>query len=676
MNNQIKSTMTKLVFVAPRLGWTKPLVIVCTCLLLHLTGVAHAAVDDPFDEWALVDIRHLDAQVNDGYLTINIDFNDRLYNPLDYHRKPFIEVFLDSDPNSNTGDYRQGSIAGTDFVIECSVGAITYCILHKLPYDRLHKMESLNFSSIPGASVALLNDRTLTIRLPTNAVYGSSALDVFAVAYLTGNNPALSHKILTGNGDRCPDAGAIDTETGEVVVRHAGAPVNASFSGTVNSGQDKYELSEARFRTDGDQFEITLSFNQTIDLNGFKALQGGLLLDSDRKLNTGQFRMIRPHGLGYEIPSWGGDVSLSFLFDDRETITSLKLSYGTAYYLLPFGSRREQATYPDLELFPFNDGTWHVQGDQLIFRGSLSIFDSYELISDPMSDSRVIIRHATDGRMITRVYTLDEMTGTKDVTPEKGRAFDTGTGQIIEPLMWDPTVMISEQDPSEYGLVWGYDLVRIDTQVMEGNLVVKGVLSLWTDADPYSYFEVLLDTDLDAYTGEFIANEFEPGSPAIGADYKLTVRSGNFGTHIDYRADLFRPDGMIEAHDAFLFAAPDSSDAPEEEDSFTVTIPLASVGHPDQLALFVATRRRCMGLVGDRLDIAPSDPITISSAACCRSDIDGDGDVDGSDLAIFAADFGRTDCDQGQECEGDFDQDVDGSDLAIFAADFGRTDCP
>ena len=29
-------------------------------------------------------------------------------------------------------------------------------------------------------------------------------------------------------------------------------------------------------------------------------------------------------------------------------------------------------------------------------------------------------------------------------------------------------------------------------------------------------------------------------------------------------------------------------------------------------------------------------------------------------------------------CEGDFDsdEDVDGSDLAVFAADFGRTDCP
>jgi hypothetical protein len=62
----------------------------------------------------------------------------------------------------------------------------------------------------------------------------------------------------------------------------------------------------------------------------------------------------------------------------------------------------------------------------------------------------------------------------------------------------------------------------------------------------------------------------------------------------------------------------------------------------------------------------------------CEGDFEPDGDVDGSDLAVFAADFGRTDCEVGDICEGDFDDDndVDGSDLAVFAADFGRTDCP
>lgn len=64
--------------------------------------------------------------------------------------------------------------------------------------------------------------------------------------------------------------------------------------------------------------------------------------------------------------------------------------------------------------------------------------------------------------------------------------------------------------------------------------------------------------------------------------------------------------------------------------------------------------------------------------AVCQGDFEPDGDVDDSDLVVFAADFGRIDCAIGPPCEGDFepDGDVDGADLAIFSADFGRTDCP
>ena len=70
--------------------------------------------------------------------------------------------------------------------------------------------------------------------------------------------------------------------------------------------------------------------------------------------------------------------------------------------------------------------------------------------------------------------------------------------------------------------------------------------------------------------------------------------------------------------------------------------------------------------------------VELAAIDLCEGDFDDDGDVDGSDLALFAADFGRTDCATGPLCEGDFDNDgdVDGSDLALFAADFGRTDCP
>ena len=690
MNNQIKSTMTKLIFVAPRLGWTKPLVIVCTCLLLHLTGVAHAAIDDPLDNWAPADITRLDAQITDGFLTININLRDPLYNLTFYSGRQVIQIFLDSDQSSDTGDYRDGAVAGTDFVIECSGGALTSCTLHALPLDRHQKGNTSIFSQIPGASVALPNNRTLTLRLPTDAIHGSSTLDIFAVAYLTGNNPILSHKILYGNGDRCPDAGALDTATGNVVVRHAGAPVNATMTALLDGSGSEYQLVQAQFRTVGDQFEITLFYNQLIDLSSFEALRGGIVLDSDRSLNTGQLCMIRPHGLGDEIPSWGGDVSLSFWLDDVGTITSFKLSYGTLFSPVPFGYGTGSYSIPllgcstgsfiNFERFPFNDGSWHVQDNMLILRGSLSLFDASELIAD-LSDSTCnsdeIIRHATDGRMITRIYTVDESTGEKSVTPEMGRAFDSGTGQTLEPLRWDPASMISKKDPAEYGLVWGYDLVRIDAQIIEGNLVVKGVLTLWTETDAYSYFEILLDTDMNKLTGEFVANKFEPGEPAIGADYKLVVYAFSFGIGTYYLTDLVRPDGKVELHDAYLFAEPGTFNAPNKEDSFTVTIPLNRLGNPNELAMFTATRR-WYHLPSERYDIAPTEPIRLGGINYCKSDFDQDEDVDGSDLAIFATDFGRTDCDQGQECKGNFDQDgdVDDSDLAVFAADFGRTDCP
>ncbi len=61
----------------------------------------------------------------------------------------------------------------------------------------------------------------------------------------------------------------------------------------------------------------------------------------------------------------------------------------------------------------------------------------------------------------------------------------------------------------------------------------------------------------------------------------------------------------------------------------------------------------------------------------CRGDFDSDLDVDGSDLAVFSREFGRTDCSLLNPCKGDFDRDgdVDGSDLARFSKDFGRTNC-
>jgi uncharacterized protein YkwD len=62
----------------------------------------------------------------------------------------------------------------------------------------------------------------------------------------------------------------------------------------------------------------------------------------------------------------------------------------------------------------------------------------------------------------------------------------------------------------------------------------------------------------------------------------------------------------------------------------------------------------------------------------CFGDFDEDGDVDESDLAIFALFIGRTNCGESPSCDGDFepDSDVDSTDLAAFVANFGKTICP
>lgn len=62
----------------------------------------------------------------------------------------------------------------------------------------------------------------------------------------------------------------------------------------------------------------------------------------------------------------------------------------------------------------------------------------------------------------------------------------------------------------------------------------------------------------------------------------------------------------------------------------------------------------------------------------CPGDVDGDGNVGGSDLGILAESFGSSSGDSRYNPDVDFepDGDVDGSNAAFLANDFGRVDCP
>jgi len=180
-----------------------------------------------------------------------------------------------------------------------------------------------------------------------------------------------------------------------------------------------------------------------------------------------------------------------------------------------------------------------------------------------------------------------------------------------------------------------------------------------------------------------------PNALAVGATYwaddsleYFSSQGPTDGDNPQIKPDLTAPDGVsTSTYGAGLFHGTSAS-CPHVAGAAALLKSWNPTLGPDQIKCFLESWAIDLGDTGKdnlygsgRLDLGtgpPGDP--------CEGDFDFDGDVDGTDLAIFAVDFGRTDCCELSvpPCEGDFDGDcdVDGSDLAVFAADFGRTDCP
>jgi len=550
-------------------------VFVALVCVSSIASTVSAAVTDQEDLWTSEDIVQLDAVVSEGVLTVQV--SER--NPLNDFN--YIEIFLDTDQNHTTGDTRIGCVGGMDYRISCLTGMLHMYNLHRLPTEDWGE-QITPFSDISGASF-FVDGNTLTVKLPVDVLGGTTAVDVFAVAHM-GDRP----DPIIGNGDRCPEAGSLDTSTGEVVVRQPGVPLDVTFNDPEDDNQNGQDLTSARFHTFDDQFQIILTFADPIDLSDyFYELSGAVIMDSDRDLLTGF------SGMGNMIPTWGGDIELYYTINCLTPPTFLLRYADCKGCLWVFGP-------------PNSDGRWLVYGNQLIITGSLSVFDARVVAGTVDDGVWEVDRRTTDGQMITTVHTSD-YAELADSMPEGGRAFDTGTGQVLEPLVWDPDVTISETDPEEFGEVSGMDLIQVDVEVVESHLVVKGDLSRWDATDRDNVFEILLDTDMNTATGEPAHNDLTPGQPDIGADYKLQVYCTDEYTHIGYYANLVRPDGVIEPHGAILFAQP-SSLGPA---SFTVTIPLEALGNPtSELRLFVTTGRTSTGLY----DVAPPYPIHVNLA--------------------------------------------------------------
>jgi hypothetical protein len=544
-------------------------------------------VFDPQDYPALAqDLRYLDAQISGGQLIVDFALSSLIANN--------IEFFIDSDRNPSTGDIRFGHIGSAEYRISALVfnGFIADYQLYQLPrtdaeveyfYDLSNGTSTERWL---GGNNISINGNFLRLAVPLTAIGNPSAVDVFAVAH---RNDAYN---VPGNGDRASNYGAIDTATRQVVVRQPRATQAATVTDPVGDSGNAPDLVSANFSTIADQFRISLNFAQPINTGLLGNFSGEIVLDTDRSLLTGGIFM------GGEIPTWGGDVRIRFDFAAGQP--SFLLQADNTGNSVLFGGDR-------------NDGRWFVQGNALILESSLSLLDAYSFKNGRS------LRIPSDGRMYASVSTFFNPLIPTEWLPGQNSVVDTATGKVIAPFAWDSNKRITASDPQEYGAISGTDLFRVDAQVIQNNLVVKGFLTTWLNTDVDNLFEILLDTDMNAATGDRVVNNTVPGQPFIGADYKVQILStpGTYTTVPVYSADLIPPNqsgipdpasGLGQPHDAWLRVQ--TTNNASQPGSFTVTIPLEALGNlGSQLRFFVTTGQQ--GGVG-RLDVAPNSPMVIN----------------------------------------------------------------
>jgi len=373
-------------------------------------------------------------------------------------------------------------------------------------------------------------------------------------------------------GDRVPRFGAIDTSTGNVVVRD---PVRTRINTVTNVGQasagSPYYITGASFASIADQFFTSLYFSQPIGSAG--TLVGQLDLDSDRSLDTGDIPMRGAIQDGTGVPSFGGDTSLWFRLGGIEGAL-IHLEHDQSYD--PFDD--PDAVFGGQD----NDGRWVISGNTLTLATSISTFDPFRIAFQGTNE--VSLRLSTDnqGDMYARCTLTDELgTVTYDSLPRGLGVVDTATGQVIAPLALDQNQK-QWVTPLPLGNLPATDFIEVDAEVVGGNLVVKGVLRQLPVDDTSIDYWILLDTDNNPNFGKVINGK-------VTADYVVTITTELGQSAFIRTASIRNPDGTTVSHDTWINVQAQAIESPLPG-SFTVTIPLnelKSVG--PQLRLLVAS---------------------------------------------------------------------------------------
>jgi len=534
-----------------------------------------------------VSLTYLEAKSGGGQL--QIEFVPQINTA----EQPFVEFYLDTDQNPTTGDQRANHVAGPEYRVSVPInlGLANYTL-----YQEPLTPGQLQETTV-AQNVGVQNQNGLyVLNIPLSELVSKpgnpppAAVDVFAFAY--GYSAGLSND--QGQGDRLPKYGAIDSSTGEVVVRDPVRTRIAYVSAAPGSASNgPYNLEGALFTTIADQFSVSLIYSQAINPS-YAILQGQLVLDADRSLATGDIPMTGDITQGTGIPTWGGDTMLNFSIGGIQG-PSFTLIHDLFYD--PISDPSVNFGGSD------NDGRWVYNGNVLTLSSSLSTFEPFEQTTQGLQYGS--LRIPIDGDMYARVDMVNDLDVPYDSLPSAPGVVDTASGQALQPLTWDPTRTVSMNDP--VGTGDSLDFIRVDAEVVQGNLVVKGVLSQLAAANSAYLYDVLLDTDNNASTGIQYAGK---NGTKIGADYEVhIVAAQGYATAFIPSAALYNDsDRTAVSHDAWVNADSHPIEQPVPG-SFTVTIPLTLLKNVGpQLRLYAAS----IDEVGIE-DIAPPSPLVIQT---------------------------------------------------------------
>jgi hypothetical protein len=547
-----------------------------TILLQDAFVAGFPGVIDPDDTQLEDQITYLEAAIVNGELVVDVGLET-----------PFLDnvtLFLDTDQNPFTGDYRPGYQGGAEYRISGFAGILNDFALIQLPTTLGEAEQQIAMGP------ATLSGDVYTVRIPLNWIGNPTGVDVVAKVQL--NNPSQ----VAGDGDRAPNFGALDTQSGQVVVRQPVPTRSVTVTDPFGDSRNDlgFDITALQVSTLADQFFMTLAFSEAFDLTQLSSAgpAGRIVIDGDRSLETGGIFM------GNHIPTWGGDVEINFDL-------SIPLTPQFLLFFDPSGA----FTLFDGDI---SDGRWLTQGNRLEIAGALSLLDAFQFKGGRGVLLEDIVRVPVQGDLVVQAetFTLGELAPV-DTSPNGGQALDTAAQAIAVPYAWDPAQTIVRTDPEEFGGVPDTDLIQVDAQTIDDALVVKGTLSSWLSTSAGIFYEVLLDTDMNTATGELVQDSLAPEQPGIGADYTLQIAAiAAPGSPTYYEASLWQFPGEVSPHEALLLPQPRGLGQPG---SFTVTIPLALMGNPTpEVRFWVSTGQFVPSPSFDRFDFAPPEPIVIN----------------------------------------------------------------